>query len=341
MLPCIGEDGSAARAGGAADSHHDTHRKAADRPRDRHQAPRRSGDLAFREHRVPAPRRRDRLLRPRLHRERHHRAARRGNAPQGKRAALPAHLRARRLGHGAHRHGPALHPREPAPVRDPRLFGGGAPPAHRAADLASRRPRHHQRAAPASLQGRDRPHRAREALPAQGRLGGLGALHHDGRARREGRAALRDRGLRGHHAAARDAAAPARERGALSPDLRARRLGHRPRARWALRAREPQPVRDLRLRRGRAPRKACEGAFASRGPRRLGRPARAHPARRGGIGALREALPPRRRRGDLVPKSPSRWCATCTACRNTKSPSSTRSPTARRPKPGCARRTKS
>ena len=121
MLPCIGEDGAPLAPGrGRRSSRYAPERRrpacviGIKRPDSR--------DLAFREHRVPAPRRRGRLLRPRLHRERHHRAARRGNAPQGKRAALPAHLRARRLGHGAHRHGPALHAREPAPVRDPRLF---------------------------------------------------------------------------------------------------------------------------------------------------------------------------------------------------------------------------
>ena len=86
-----------------------------------------------------------------------------------------------------------------------------------------------------------------EALPAQGRRGGLGEVQHDGGARRRRQAAVRDRGLRRHHRAARRRGAPEGERGALPPDLRARRLRHLPRGRRPLRARQPQPVRDPRL----------------------------------------------------------------------------------------------
>ena len=132
---------------GAADRQARLHLAAALHPRGRHAArPRRTGRRASRcapasrrpaAHRHPAPdgsvtwlsvntaflRRDDETdaLRPGLDRHRRHRAARRRGAAARERGALPAHLRAGRLGHRAHRPRPALHPRQPAPVRDPRL----------------------------------------------------------------------------------------------------------------------------------------------------------------------------------------------------------------------------
>ena len=71
-----------------------------------------------------------------------------------------------------------------------------------------------------------------------------------------------------------------------------------------------------------------EGDLASGRPRRHRRRARAHPRRRDRLGALREALPAQGRIGGLGATSPSRWCATRTACRSTRSRCSTTSPSA-------------
>ena len=126
LLPCVRADGTPLPEAERPTRATRAQRPGADRPAHRHPARRRRGDLALGEHRVPAPRRRHRLLRPGLDHHRRHRADQRRGAAEGERGALPAHLRARRLRHGAHRHGPALHPRQPAPVRHPRLPRGGA-----------------------------------------------------------------------------------------------------------------------------------------------------------------------------------------------------------------------
>ena len=146
---------------------------------------------------------------------RHHGAQASRGEPARKRAALPAHLRAGRLGSRAHRHGPALHPGQPALVRDPRLSAGRAAAPHRTADLASRRPRRHQCTAASPVCGRGRFGARRETLSAQGRLDRVGVVHDGGRARRRRQAAIRDRVLRRHHGAQARRGGAARERGAL------------------------------------------------------------------------------------------------------------------------------
>ncbi len=147
---------------------------------------------------------------------------------QAERGALPAHLRARGGGCGAHRPRSALRAREPAILRDPRLLRAGAHRDHRARHLAPGRQGRPERAAPAPLCRRDRGGARREALPAQGRQRGVGRLHPCRGARRRRQAAVRDRGVRRHQRAPGDRGCAAQQRGALSAGGR---LGERGRPR--------------------------------------------------------------------------------------------------------------
>ena len=166
------------------------------------------GDLALGEHRVPAPRRRDRALRPGLDDHRHHRAARRRDAPARERGRFrdTFELAGSGMAHiGLDRRFIRVNRRlcEILGYPEEELLE-----LHRPADLAPRRPRHHQRAAPARCYAGEI-----DAVRLEKRY-----LRKDGSVvwvkftmtvERDaaGQAAVRDRGLRRHHRAARRRAA--------------------------------------------------------------------------------------------------------------------------------------
>ncbi len=100
-------------------------------------------------------------------------------------------------------------------------------------------------------------------------------------ARRGGAAHQLSLGAERRHGAAQGRGGPARERGALPGDLRARRRRRRPgRARRTLAPGEPAPVRDRRLRRRRAHRGHLPGHHPPRRPGEGPRPVPGHAAGR-------------------------------------------------------------